>query len=172
MLTFESIDRGRREELLPPLFRILYGNMNAIAPTGEGYEKDFEEWYGCVAPALDKPNRDIIIIREDGELIGFFQYYINETTFMMEEIQLVPEACGRGIFEALYAYLKTVVPPDTPFVEAFAHRLNLKSQGILRHLGLTRTGEGNNCIHFKGDAAQLFHVLGESRKEVPEFTVL
>ena len=172
MLVFEYLEKRRREELLPPLFRILYNNMNAIAPTGAGYEADFEEWYGNVAPALDKPNRSIIIIRENGETAGFFQYYINDTTFMMEEIQLAPWARGRGIFEALFAYIKTIVPPETRFVEAYAHRLNAKSQGILKHLGLEQIGEANNCLHFRGSPARMFEVLAESEAKAIEFTVI
>lgn len=172
MLSFEYIDKAKADEILPALFPILYANMDAIAPTGEGYEKDFAEWFGAVRPALDKPARNIVLIRRDGELIGFFQYCVNETTFMMEEIQLVPAACGRGVFEALYAFLRGVVPGTTPFVEAYAHRLNHKSQGILAHLKLSPIGEENNCIHYRGSLKEMFGTLEKSPVRIPEFTVI
>ena len=172
MLTFSFIEKSNAAEILPGLFNILYDNMNSIAPTGEGYERDFEEWYGNVAPALERPQRNIILIREDGALVGFFQYYVNETTFMMEEIQLVKAARGRGIFEALYRHLKSIVPPETPFVEAYAHELNLHSQGILRHLGLEEIGRANRCLHFRGSMSAMFETLENSPVPVPEFTVI
>lgn len=172
MLVFSYIDKGRLDEELRPLFPILYANMNAIAPTGEGYEKDFAEWFGAVRPALEKPARNIILIRDGGGLAGFFQYYVNETTFMMEEIQFVPRLMGIGAFEALYKHLRSVVPESTPFVEAYAHRLNLKSQGILRHMGLEPIGEADNCIRFRGSCARLFEVMEKSAVKAPEFTVI
>ena len=172
MLTFEFMDKQRADELLPPLFKILFANMDPIAPTGAGYENDFAEWYGAVRPAIEKPAREVIRILRDGELIGFFQYYVNETTFMMEEIQLVPEARGRGVFEALYAVLRAVVPEKTPFVEAYALRQNDKSQGILKHLGLERIGEENNCLHFRGSANELFRVMGESERASLEYEIV
>lgn len=172
MLTFEYIDKANADEALRELFPLLYANMNAIAPTGEGYEKDFEEWFGAVRPAIEKPQRKVIIIRMDGELVGFFQYYVNETTFMMEEIQFAPSVWGSGVFEALYAHLKEIVPQETPFVEAYAHRLNDKSQGILAHLGLEPVGRENNCIHYRGELIKMFGALEKSGREIPEFTVI
>lgn len=172
MLTFEFMDKSRADELLPPLFKIMYANMDPISPSGAGYEADFAEWYGAVRPAAEKPAREVIRILRDGELVGFFQYYVNETTFMMEEIQLVPEARGQGVFEALYDVLRAVVPEETPFVEAYALRQNEKSQGILRHLGLERIGEEKNCLHFRGSAKELFRVLGESERFLPEYEIV
>ena len=172
MITFEFIDKKDPDAALKELFPLLFANMDAIAPTGEGYEKDFEEWFGAVRPAIEKPQRNIIVIRRSGLLVGFFQFYVNDTTFMMEEIQLSPSVWGAGVFEALYAYLKDIVPQETPFVEAYAHRLNEKSQGILRHLGLEPVGTENNCIHFRGELKRMFEVLEESPARIPEFTVI
>lgn len=172
MLSFEYIDKTDPDGALKALFPILYSNMDAIAPTGEGYEKDFEEWFNAVRPAIEKPQRNVIVIRTDGEIKGFFQYYVNDTTFMMEEIQFDPSIRGMGVFEALYSFLKRIVPVKTPFVEAYAHRLNARSQGILTHLGLKPIGEGNNCIHYRGELKKLFEVLEKSTVKIPEFTVI
>lgn len=172
MLTFTYIDKSRLDELLPGLFPLLYANMDKIAPTGEGYEKDFEEWYGNVRPALEKPARKLIIISDGDETIGFFQFYVNETVFMMEEIQFIPRVWGTGVFEALYKHLKEVVPPETLFVEAYAHRLNSKSQGILLHMGLEPIDRGNDCIKFRGRLTDMFSALEKSLKNAPEFTVI
>ncbi len=172
MLAFSYIDKGRPDEELTRLFPILYANMNAIAPTGEGYDRDLEEWLGAVRPALEKPARNIIVISDDEGLAGFFQFYVNETTFMMEEIQFVPRLWGSGAFEALYTHLRRIVPQSVPFVEAYAHRLNTKSQGILAHLGLEPIADANNCIRFRGSLQVLFDTIGNSPAKVPEFTVI
>ena len=172
MLIFEMLDKAKADTLLPPLFRILYDNMDAIAPTGAGFDADFNEWFGAVRPAIEKPQRNIILIRRGRSLLGFFQYYVNNTTFMMEELQLIPRAQGTGVFEALYEVMRGLVPESTPFVEAYAHKLNLKSQGILRHLGLEKIGEENNCLHFRGSVKGMFDILSKSEVKKPEYQAL
>lgn len=172
MLTFSYIDRERLSEELPALFPILYANMSSIVPTEESFAAQYAEWFENVRPALEKPNRRMIVIRSDGELVGFFQYYVNETVFMMEEIQFVPGICGCGVFEALFTYLSDVVPNNTPFVEAYSHRLNLKSQGILLHLGLEPREADGSFIRFRGELSRLFQTIRSSSAKIPEFTVI
>ena len=153
MITFKFLPKEHAEEYFPALFDILYNNMSKIAPSGMTYEEDFNEWYGAVLPALvNNEPRKIILIYDD-KLIGYFQYYVNETTFMMEEIQFLPGYQGKGIFQKLFARLAEIVPHDIPFVEAYAHKNNSKSQGILDHLGLQVIGENKNgnSYHFRGD---------------------
>ena len=105
-----------------------------------------------------KEQRKIILIRDGEKLIGFFQYYVNDTTFMMEEIQFIPEYQGKGVFQKLYAHLAGIVQRDVPFVEAYAHKNNSKSQSILKHLGLQAVGEdkGTDTYHFRGDCSAMF----------------
>lgn len=69
----------------------------------------------------------------------------------MDEIQFKKEYQGCGLFAELYHYLTTVIPAGTRYVEAFARKENLKSQGILEHLGLSVVGESKNgnSLHFK-----------------------
>lgn len=67
----------------------------------------------------------------------------------MDEIQFKKEYQGCGLFDELYHYLTTVIPAGTRYVEAFARKENLKSQGILEHLGLSVVGESKTvtlCI--------------------------
>ena len=157
MISFSFLPKDRTSDILPKLFDIFHENMEKIAPTGNSYEEDFSEWIGAVAPALEKEPRQLILISDDDETVGFFQYYVNDTTFMMEEIQLLPEYQGKGVFQKLYAHLADIVPQSVPFVEAFAHKNNMKSQGILKHLGLEIIGEGNNenNYHYIGDCREM-----------------
>ena len=102
---------------------------------------------------MARRKRSVILIFCEDKLCGFFQYFVNDTTFRMDEIQFKKEYQGCGLFAELYHYLTTVIPAGTRYVEAFARKENLKSQGILEHLGLSVVGESKsgNSLHFKGE---------------------
>ena len=53
--------------------------------------------------------------------------------------------------------MTSIIPTETKYAEAFAHKNNMKSQGILRHLGLEAVGESDNgnCLHFQGEYSNL-----------------
>ena len=157
MVTFDILSKDKADKVLPSLFRILHSNMNVIAPTGNSCEEDLSVWYNAVAPALEKGARQIILIYDDAEIIGYFQYYVNITTFMMEEIQFKKEYQGTGIFRLLYSYLFEIIPQETLYVEAYAHKQNSKSQNILKHLGLQIVGENTNgnSYRFRGDCQEM-----------------
>ena len=89
---------------------------------------------------------------------GFFQYFVNDTTFRMDEIQFKKEYQGCGLFTELYHYLTTIIPVQTKYVDAFARKKNLKSQRILEHLGLSVVGESKNgkSLYFKGEYKTVF----------------
>lgn len=163
VISFEFMPKDRADELLPAIFEILYMNMNEIAPSGLGCVADYAEWFSNVAPAIKKPQRQIILIFSDMEIVGYFQYYVNETTFMMEEIQLKREFWGNGVFRSLYAFLHGVIP-EVPYVEAYAHRSNSHSRAILAHLGLKETDRSTpNHLHFRGSCSEMFRImLGEN----------
>ncbi len=156
------LDKAEADRLLPKLFDILHSNMSLIAPTGNSFEDDLTEWLSCVAPALEKEPRQILLLRDGEKIIGFFQYYVNDGVFMMEEIQFLDEYKGTGLFGELYRFLVNIIPADTRFVEAYANKSNEKSIGILNHLGLTLTGEGRyeELLHFRGDYRKLTEKYG------------
>ena len=91
-------------------------------------------------------------------MCGFFQYFVNDTTFRMDEIQFKKEYQGCGLFTELYHYLTTIISAQTKYVDAFARKENLKSQRILEHLGLAVVGESKNgkSLYFKGEYKTLF----------------
>ena len=161
MIRFELMDKSLAPELLPKLFSLMYANMDPIAPSGNGYESDLAEYMDNVLPALGKDARQIVLIRDDERLIGFFQYYVNETTFMMEEIQFIPEYQGKGVFRSLYRFLRPLVPGSVPNVEAYSHINNIRSQRILGYMGLECIGrnKSGNCLHYRGDAAKMWSIV-------------
>lgn len=151
-LAFEYLHKPQFEDFSEQIFNILADNMEVIAPTGNTREADYNCWYEGVSNGLKRDERQIILIKADGDIVGFFQYYINADTFMMEEIQLKPECQGKGVFRRLYRFLIESIGEDIEFVEAYANIKNNKSIGILERLGLENIGlNKNGCSrHFKG----------------------
>lgn len=135
------------------IFDILENNMSRIAPTGLTWEENYRCWYGAVSEGLKKDPRQMVLIRDNGRLIGFFQYYTNSETFMMEELQLKPEYHGTGIFRALYAFVVPRIPEGIPYIEAYASTRNNKSIGILHRLGLKKVelNKTGRSWHLKGN---------------------
>ena len=152
MIVFKYADKSNIEELLPKLYDILHTNMSYIAPTGNTYETDRRLWLESVAPAMKKEQRQIILMYVDEELAGFFQYYVNNELFMMEEIQIKAWYHGTGLFRQFFAWLVKESPVDLKYVEAYAHKSNLKSRAILECLGLSKVGENkqNTLLHYRG----------------------
>lgn len=173
MISFVILPKNETENILPSLFRILHSNMSVIAPTGNSYDEDYRFWHNSVAPALEKDARQIILIYDDAEIIGYFQYYVNATTFMMEEIQFRKKYHGTGLFQLLYSYLFEIIPPETLYMEAYAHKQNQKSQGILKHLGLQIIGENKNgnSYHFRGDCHQTLKKYNARESSIREMTL-
>lgn len=157
MILFHRLPKNDAEDILSVLFKILHFNMSVIAPTGNDFEKDHRIWIDAVSHGLKRDERQIILIYNDAEIIGYFQYYVNSSTFMMEEIQFKKEYQGTGIFRLLYSYLFEIIPQETLYVEAYAHKQNSKSQNILKYLGLRIVGESTNgnSYHFRGDCRKV-----------------
>lgn len=156
---FSFLPKEKTNQYLPDLFRILHSNMSLIAPTGNSYDADYEIWCSNIIPAIQKEQRQIVLMYVDDNLVGYFQYYINVETnsLMMEEIQIIKEYQGTGIFNAFFRWLVRQLPKDILYVEAYAHKNNIRSQGILNYLGLTESGENNNgnSFYYKGRYADL-----------------
>lgn len=152
IFSFQFADKGSFSRIAPDLFDLLYANMNEIAPSGYCYEEDREVWLEAVVPAMEKENRQVVLIFADGAAAGYFQYYTTAETLMMEEFQLKRPYQGSGAFRALFSWLLPRLPDGLCFAEAYAHKLNLRSRAILEHLGLQCTGENKNgnSWHFKG----------------------
>ena len=141
MFDISFLNKEEKENVLPQLFDLLFENMNQIDPTGNTSEQDFQTWMKCIVPELETDERNILLIKCDGRLAGFFQYSVKESTLYMEEIQLYQEYWGSGAFSDLYRFLASIIPETISQVRANASKNNLKSQAILNHLGLNKIGE-------------------------------
>ncbi len=156
-ITFTYLNKSDFSTVANEIFDILADNMEIIAPTGNARTQDFKCWYEAVGDGLKKEERQIVLIKDAECIIGFFQYYTNADTFMMEEIQLKPEYQGKNIFRKLYGFLIENIGEDLKFVEAYANTENHKSIGILEYLGLSKIGMNKNghSYYFKGDYGDL-----------------
>ena len=159
MLRFSLLDKTDFNTLAKDIFYILDKNMSGIVPTGNEYEEDYKLWVEAVGSGLKKASRQVILIYFNNRLIGFFQYYTNDTLFMMEEVQILPAYQGKeyNIFRKLFGFIFTALPIGLKIVEAYANKQNPKSQAILLHLGLHIIGENRNgnSYHFQGNFCNL-----------------
>ena len=163
-MRIESLRKADADSVLPELFDILHANMSRIAPTGNSRENDFSSWISCIKPALEKDPRQILLLLDSDRLAGYFQYYVNNGVFMMEEIQFRDEYKGTGLFTELYRYLVKALPADTMFAEAYAHKNNEKSIAVLTRLGLEIVGDNKSgtCFHFRGRYENLVRRYGST----------
>jgi len=161
MFEFKFADKLQIKLLLPDLFRILHSNMSIIAPTNNSYNEDYEIWSSYIIPAIQKEERQIVLMFAESKLVGYFQYYINSDTvsLMMEEIQIIKAFQGTGLFSEFYNWLIKSLPKNIMYVEAYANKKNLKSQSILKHLGLVESGENKNgnSFYYKGKYVDLLN---------------
>ena len=160
---FRQMENNDIPIFIDEMFSILASNMSVIAPTGNSYDEDFRIWSECVVPVWREGKRRVILIFREDTLCGFFQYFVNDTTFRMDEIQFKKEYHGSGLFSELYHFLTTIIPIQTKYVDAFARKENLKSQGILSHLGLSVVSEekDGNLLYYKGDYKTLLEHYSE-----------
>lgn len=156
-VSFCHLNKSEFSTISHDIFNILADNMEIIAPTANTREEDYKCWHEGVSDGLKRDERQIVLIKDEDNIIGFFQYYTNADTFMMEEIQFKPEYQGKNIFRALYGFLIPNIRKDIKYVEAYANITNPKSMGILGKLGLTKIGINKNgrSFHFKGKYSDL-----------------
>ena len=161
-MTITFLDKAEAKQILPSLYRIFHDNMKGILETDGPYEDGLNKWLACVGPALEKEPRQILLLKDGEKTAGFFQYYVNDGVFGMEEIQFHEEYRGTGLFRELYRYLVAILPADTEYMEAYAHKNNTKSMAVLAHLGLHVIGEEPNgkLLHYRGRYSDLARRYG------------
>lgn len=152
MITFEYLNKADFSHISNELFEILADNMTVIAPTGNSRQEDYKCWFEAISYGLQRNERQMVLIKDKDIIIGFFQYYINSDTLMMEEIQLKAEHQGKGLVRKLYSFMNSGIKADYEFVEAYANIRNNRSIGMLEKFGLSIIGlnKNGNSYHFKG----------------------
>lgn len=160
MADFKYLNKVNFDEYSEELFTILNDNMSLIIHSNNNFEEDYKRWYTAVDKGLQKDNRQIVLIFETDtkRIIGFFQYYVKDEVFMMEEIQIIREFQGKdNIFRDLYGFLISNINPHIQYVQAFVNKNNNKSVSILKKLGLEFLQEDENYFKFQGNYSDLLN---------------
>lgn len=169
MIAFSYLPKDAFDRHSRALFEILADNMSLIAPTGNSREDDYRSWYQAVRDGLKASSREIVLISDmdTDHVIGFFQYYTNADTFMMEEIQILRVYQGKQVFRPLYRYVLPKLHDKVRFVEAYADKRNHQSNGILARLGLLVVGENRNGLswHYRGSYDDLLNWFNQAASQ-------
>lgn len=163
MIKITFLNKLNYINIIPKLYDILHENMSVIAPTKNTYSEDYGIWVKKIIPALAKEPRQIILISEEDNIIGYFQYYINNNIFMMEEVQIKKEWQEKGVFRKLFGFIIDNIPKGISTVAAYANKKNDKSQRILEHMGLSIIEENENNFQYKGEYNNLLDCYGDNR---------
>ncbi len=134
------------------MFDILFTNMNKIAPTGDGYAKDKQEWIAYMTSEA-KNNREIILMYADEILSGYFQYSIINDTMLIEEIEITPKFQRTLLFYSFIKYMSGIIPKSVVYIEAYVNKQNENSMTIAKKLGMQIVGENRTGTswHFQGE---------------------
>ena len=157
MISFEYLNKSDFPAIAHTIFDILADNMTLIAPTGNSKEDDFKLWFDAVNQGLERSERQIILIKDNENIIGFSQHYTNSDTFMMEEVQFKTSYQGKGISRKLFEFVLDNINSDLKFVGAYANIKNKRSIAILSKLGLKNIGlnKNGNSFRFQGEFTDL-----------------
>lgn len=153
MIEFFYLNKEMFEKCADSLFSVLRENMQEIAPTGNSYEEDFSVWYPIQERELESGGRHVFVFCENDRVVGYFQYSIYGRVLVMEEMQIRKSHQGKNnIFRKAYGFLFEQLDGKIEYVEAYAHKKNAKSIGVLGKLGLSIAGENSSgkSYHFRG----------------------
>lgn len=143
--------------LLEQLFDLLYENMSGIAPTGLSYQEEKEQFLSEVGPALARGPRQIVVLYDGLEPVGYLQYYVSGGVFMVEELQLRRQWQATPAAASLWKFVSRVLPEDTRFLEAYADPRNTHSRRLMEKLGMKPVEDGAcaGLLHYRGSLDRL-----------------
>ncbi len=154
-ISFCSFDYTKSDVLLPQMFEILATNMSKIAPTGNSYEQDKKIWLSYMES--DLKGKQIILMYVGEVLAGYFQYSLQENTALVEEIEISPEFQRTLLFYRFLKYMRTILPKNIQYAEAYINKGNTNSQRIAQKLGFKVVGENPNghSFRYRGEFASI-----------------
>ena len=138
------LDKKEIKAVLPELYEIMAEN---------GCRMPQVLWLSEVGSALEKENRQLLLLKKEERILGFFMYYLRGECLVAEELQIVKASQRTGLYFALCRYLVRNFE-QIKQIEAFAEKENLYSQKLMEKLGMRKTEE-EGFFHFYGDAESL-----------------
>ena len=138
------LDKKEIKTVLPELYEIMAENGCRIPQA---------LWLSEVGSALEKENRQLLLLKKEERILGFFMYYLRGECLVAEELQIVKAYQRTGLYFALCRYLARNFE-QIKHIEAFAEKENLYSQELMEKLGMRKMKE-EGFFHFYGDAESL-----------------
>ncbi len=151
---FEKLNKSQKDDILPVLFDIYYGNMSRICPGGNPYNIEREEWLTEVSSALEKDPRQIMLMYQNDNLAGFIMYYTGGELLMIEELQIKERYQRTLLLHKLFTYLTELLSSGCARIEAFASEKNYRSLDLMKYLGF--------CTIGKNEKYNLFHLCAKA----------
>ena len=160
-IRFEFLNKSKKEEILPELFRIFYDNTILISPFLRPYELERDEWLSEVSPALEKEPRQIILIYHGADLAGFIRYSTRGELLMREELQLKKAYQGTLLFYKAVKYLVEMFSDKISRVEAYSLKKNERSIALMRDMGFSELHDtiGTKFLHFEIEANKIMAII-------------
>ena len=137
-------DKEKKAEYLPALFDIFHENMHSFMTSDEcSWEKS--QWLCTV----------------DETPVGFLMYCISGTVLMVEELQISRDYRFSGVFKSMCRELSLQLPQNVRFIEAYAHRENLKSLSLMEKRGMVVVDpdDASAYIHMHGSISPLLRLF-------------
>lgn len=153
-------DKEKKAEYLPVLFDIFHENMQSFLIGDDcGWEKS--QWLREVGTALNKDCRKLILCTVDETPVGFLMYCISGAVLMVEELQISRDYRFSGVFKSMCRELSLQLPQNVRFIEAYAHRENLKSLRLMekRGMSLVDPDKTSAYIHMQGSISPLLRLF-------------
>ena len=148
---FIEMEKGKKEEILPTLFDLYYENMCSIAPFDASYGNERAIWIACIAEALEKPQRRILLCVAGDQIVAFAQYYTREDMVMIEELQIRRDYQRTILFLRLARKLAACLPEECSVLEAYADRRNQHSLRMMERLGMQIVDRDDRFCHLRGN---------------------
>ncbi len=153
MLSFIPLRAEDFDLYAEDLFAILWGNMNEIAPSGCSYDEDFAVWseYNHTVTESGERKTILFIDEESDRIVGYFQYRLDGTILWFDEIESLKIYQGKGlIYRPLLKSLLPLLPMCIETYQAYIHKNNSRSSGILEAMGARMIGStpsGNSLLY-------------------------
>ncbi|MBR3692743.1 MAG: hypothetical protein IKL89_08635 [Clostridia bacterium] len=151
MIHFEMLKKEDLGLYTDRIFAIMAENMSAYVKSEAGTEAGKAIWAAETAEALSCRSRRLVLIKADGEIIGFFLYDVRERALVIEDMQIAPEWQGKSnIFWMLFNFISPELPETLLHIRAKTKKKNAKADGVIRHLGMSVVGETEASYLYEG----------------------
>lgn len=156
-MEFLLLNKSEKAQWMPALFDLLHHNMSRIAPSGLSYNDERDSWISEVSSGLEKDPRQIILCLNNGELIGYLQYYVRNEMLMIEEFQISKEFQHSNVFYSFLRFLAASLLTGIETIEAYADKRNQHSIDLMEKIGMVNCDADRDSmfVHMRGSVSKM-----------------